>query len=424
MNTVACDLPSAAGIAAARGWHKKLVSRAAGAIVFGFVLAEGVSLAATQPAQAPGPAMSHALQKGAAAMAAGNFGEAIRDYSGVTEANPGFAEGYLNLGLALQQAGQMEAARTALEKSLELKPELRGANLFLGLIAYRQNQYKVAEDKLLRETRLDPHNAKAFMWLGVCYLAEDRPEAAIAPLDKAHELDPKDADTLYHRGHAYLMMANASYDAMFQINADSMRVHQVLGEAYATGYRTQQAIEEFELAVKMAPHQPGLHEELADQYWTAGNLDKAAVAYREELQIDPYSTSTMYKLGSLEVLNGKPADGVEQLRATLRADPSLTDAHYYLATGLVDLDRGEDALTEFHQAIASDPSGAGAMRSWYQIALLYRKLNNHDAAQEAMQNFLRLKDEQTASQSRHTAQIVRNRTALPVPDPSSAAGSP
>ena len=38
---------------------------------------------------------------------------------------------------------------------------------------------------------------------------------------------------------------------MFKLNGDSMRVHQVFGEAYAQAYRTQEAINEFELATKL-----------------------------------------------------------------------------------------------------------------------------------------------------------------------------
>jgi tetratricopeptide (TPR) repeat protein len=391
------------------------------ALVLGFSLTADVSLAATQQTQPPNPAARQALQQGAAAMTAGNYAEAVTDYTAVTHAMPEFAEGYLNLGLALQQAGQTDAARAALEKSLALKPALRGANLFLGIIAYRQNRYKDAEERLERETSIDPRDAKAFMWLGVCYLAEERPQAAIPPLDKAYALDPKDADILYHRGHAYLMMADASYDAMFQLNHDSMRVHQVLGEAYATGYRTQQAISEFELTVKMAPQQPGLHEELADQDWVAGELDKAADAYHEELRIDPNSVTAMYKLGSLLVLNSKPAEGADLLRSALRADPSLSDAHYYLASGLMNLGRNQEAIQEFDRAITADPANDRAMSSYYKLALLYRKLDDTQAAQNAMQSFLRMKQQAAAKQSTYTAQMVRDRTSLPISDPERAA---
>ncbi|HTX42829.1 MAG TPA: tetratricopeptide repeat protein [Acidobacteriaceae bacterium] len=392
------------------------------AAALGIAQAGGIALAATnQQTPTLPPAARQALEQGGAAMAQGNSAEAVADYTAVTRTAPEFAEGYLNLGLAMQQAGEIDGARTALEKSLALKPGLRGANLFLGIIAYRQNRYKDAEERLQRETRIDPRDAKAFMWLGVCYLAEDRPQDAIPPLDKAFALDPTDADILYHRGHAYLMMADASYAAMFRLNHDSMRVHQVLGEAYATGYRTQLAISEFELAVRMAPQQPGLHEELADQYWVAGNLDKAADAYRAELQIDPNAVTAMYKLGSLLVLNNDPARGVDLLRSALRADPSLSDAHYYLASGLMNLSRNQEAIEEFERAIAADPANDRAMSSYYKLAMLYRKLGDAQNSQRAMQSFLHMKQQVASQQSRYTAQMVHDRTSLPVADSERAA---
>ena len=411
----------AAFVPAGKPWQRKRILLNLTAVVLGSTLTAHVSLAANQQIQTPSPAVRQALQRGAAAMAAGNYAEAITDYTAVTRAMPEFAEGYLNLGLSLQQAGRTDASRAALEKSLALKPGLRGANLFLGIMAYRQNRYKDAEVRLLRETKIDPRDAKAFMWLGVCYLAEGRPQDSIPPLDQAYALDPKDADILYHRGHAYLMMADASYAAMFQLNHDSMRVHQVLGEAYATGYRTQQAISEFELTVKMAPQQPGLHEELADQYWVAGELDKATDAYREELRIDPNSVTSMYKLGSLLVLNSNPAEGVDLLRSALRADPSLSDAHYYLASGLMNLSRNQEAIREFDRAIAADPANDRAMSSYYKLALLYRKLDDTQAAQNAMRSFLRMKQQIASQQNSYTAQMVRDRTSLPVTDPERAA---
>lgn len=377
------------------------------------------------PAQTPAlnTAVREAMKQGAEAMTAGNFSAAVAAYTTVTREIPSFAEGYLNLGLAQQQAGELDDAQTALKKALLLKPGLRGANLFLGIIAYRQNRFKEAADDLQRETHLDPRNAKAFMWLGLCYLAQDDAQDAIAPLDKAYALDPSDADILYHRGHAYFLVANASYAAMFKLNYDSERVHQVLAEAYAQAYRNQEAIFEFEIAVKMAPHLPGLHEELADQYWVVGQLDKAGDNYREELQIDPYADSSMYKLGSLQVLNQQPEEGVKLLRDALRADPSLTDAHYYLADGLMSLDQDNDAIHEFEQAIAADPTNNRAMSAYYKLAQLYRKLHDTPNAQAAMQNFLRMKAVIQDHKDRYDAQVVRKRTELPVADPEKIAAS-
>jgi tetratricopeptide (TPR) repeat protein len=399
---------------------------APGARIRGWVAWCGLLAAVLGSAAAQGqPAASQVIQQemreGAEAMSAGNFSAAAEAYSAVVRGQPDFAEGYFNLGLAMQQAGRLDEARTALEKSLRLKPGLRGANLFLGIIDYRQNRYGDAESSLLRETRIDPRSAKAWMWLGVCYLAQDEPQDAIAPLDRAYALDPSDVDILYHRGHAYLLVANASYAAMFKADHDSMRVHQVMAEAYATGFRTQEAIDEFTLAVKMAPHQPGLHEELGDQYWIEGQTDKAAAAYKEELEVDPYSAAAMYKLGSLEVLNGDTSAGVPLLRGALRADPSLSDAHYYLGSGLMNLNQDQEAIEEFRQAIAADPSGDRAISAYYKLAMVYRKLHRMEEAEAAMQKFMSMKQSKQAQRDSRAAQIVRKRTSLPVEDPEAPA---
>jgi tetratricopeptide (TPR) repeat protein len=368
-----------------------------------------------------GGSIQQAMLQGSKAMTSGDFAAAVTAYSTVTHQQPDLAEGHFNLGLALFQSGQLDNARPELARALALKPGLRGANLFLGLIDYRENRFKEAEASLERETTLDSRNAKAFMWLGVCRLAEENPPGAIAALDKAYALDPHDVDILYHRGRAYYLVANASYAAMFQLNPDSVRVHQVLAEAYAQATRNQQAIAELEMAVKIAPHQPGLHEELADQYWVVGDLDKATVAYHEELTIDPHATSSKYKLGSLLVLSQNPAEGVSLLRDALHADPSLEDAHYYLGVGLAATDQPTEAVGEFNRAISADPKNDRAISAYFRLAQVYRKLHQNDEAQAAMQNFLRLRAESRAVHDDRAAQIARKRTELPVENPDRAA---
>jgi len=101
-------------------------------------------MAKAQPAA--NEAVRQAMQQGAAAMTSGKFDQAVEAYTSVTHLQPGFAEGFFNLGLAEEQAGHLAEARIALEQALHLKPALRGAHLFLGTVAYKQNRYKEAED--------------------------------------------------------------------------------------------------------------------------------------------------------------------------------------------------------------------------------------------------------------------------------------
>jgi superkiller protein 3 len=369
--------------------------------------------AAAQTPVAETPTES-AIRQGAAAMRAGAFSQAVEAYRQAVTLQPSFAEAYFNLGLALQQAGQLDQARSALEQALKLKPALRGAHLFLGTIAYQQSRFSDAEEQFLRETRIDPNCAKAFMWLGVARLAEEKPEQAIAPLETAHRLDPNDIDTLYHRGRAYFLLADANYTAMFKLDPDSVRVHQVLAEANATGFRTAEAITQYEIAVKLAPKLVGLHESLGDQYWILGSLDKAEAAYRAELDLAGTNPVARYKLGSLLVVHGNPGEGVALLEQVLTEQPNLTDAHYYLGEGLRQLERYEEAAEQYRLAIAADAASDRAISSYYKLAQIERKMGHAAEAQQALARYQVLKAQRQSRLDTRNEQIERKRSALPV----------
>ena len=68
-------------------------------------------------------------------------------------------------------------------------------------------------------------------------------------------------------------------------------------------------------------------------------------------------------------------------------------------------------------AIAADPANNRAMSSYYKLSQLYRGLHQMPAAQEAMQNFLRMKAQVQNRRDRLAAQVVRSRSELPVDDP-------
>ena len=120
------------------------------------------------------------------------------------------------------------------------------------------------------------------------------------------------------------------------------------------------------------------------------------------------------------MLSQNPTGGVGLLRDALEADPSLIDAHYYLGVGLVATDQPKEAIREFNRAIAADPNNDRAMSAYYRLAQVYRKLDQIQEAQAAMQSFLRLRSESKAAHDDRAAQIAGKRAGLPVDDPEQA----
>jgi tetratricopeptide (TPR) repeat protein len=299
----------------------------------------------------------------------------------------------LNLGLVLQEQNKFDEASASFQKALLLKPRLRGANLFLGVALYRLNQLDKAVVAIQKETTAYPKDPAAWMWLGVVRLAQEKPEEAAAALDKATERAPDDMDILYHRGRAHLLVSNNSYARMFKVDPHSWRVHRVIAQADAEADRHVDAIVEFQAALKLAPTQPGLHEELGSEYRNLGKIQEAEEAFLRELEIDPNNALARYKLGVLTVEKGDGAKGKELIEAALREKPGLLHVDYNL--GRAEMLLGNDAaaaqrLERATSAPGSDPEVIG--QAWYQLGIVYRHLHRMQDAQKAMATFQRLKD--------------------------------
>jgi tetratricopeptide (TPR) repeat protein len=353
------------------------------------------------------------FEQGNDAIRKGNASGAVRDFQEFVRLRPGSAEGYFNLGLALQAASQLDESLAALRKAASLEPGLHGVRLFAGIVNYKLNHLSAAHDDLVSQTRLEPKNAAGWMWLGVVELAQDQAGAAAASLDQASVLDPSNLDILYHRARAHLLISKASYAAMFKLDPDSWRVHEVLGQADAEAFRTDDAISEFRLALRTAPHEPGLNEELGDACWTAGKLQDADDAYSEEIKIDSANALALYKLGSLRVTRDDAAGGVPLLERALVLDPGVSDAHYYLGKG--DAALGKDDVAIEHFRLATNPQGTEELRimSWYQLATLYRNLHRTQEAGEALAAFRKMKTARDQRRESKLQEQTRRRDQLP-----------
>jgi tetratricopeptide (TPR) repeat protein len=353
---------------------------------------------ACTPLQAQSPAITESFQQASQAMRAGKLVEAEEQFAAIVKQSPAFAEAHFNLGLVREEQGKHEQAIADFQKALALKPRLRGANLFSGIAEFRLNHLDraVAADK--KETASYPADASAWMWLGVVRLAQDQPVEAAEALDKAAKLAPDDLDILYHRGRAHLLVSKDSYGKMFKQDPHSWRVHQVIAQANAEADRHVDAIAEYQQAIKLAPSQPGLHEELGSEYRNLGKIEEAEEAFRRELEIDSNNVLARYKLGVLLVEKGDAAKGKELIETSLREKPVLLHSDYNL--GRAEMALGNDAAAAQHLERATNAPGSDpevVEQAWYQLGIVYRRLHRMDEAQKAMVTFQKLKDEQAES---------------------------
>jgi tetratricopeptide (TPR) repeat protein len=366
-------------------------------------------------------AASEIFRQASEAMQRGNLNVAGDGFEAAARAAPAFAEAHFNLGLVREEQGRFDEAIASFQKVLALKPRLHGANLFLGIAYFRLNQLDKAFAAIQKESASYSQDAPAWMWLGVVRLAQGQPEEAAGALDKAAKLAPDDMDILYHRGRAHLQVSKNSYGRMFKVDSHSWRVHQVLAQANAEADRHTDAVAEYLAAIKLAPSQPGLHEELGSEYRSLGKVQEAEESFLRELEIAPHSVLAKYELGVLAVEQSDGAKGKELIEAALKENPGLLHSDYNL--GRAEMLLGHDAGAARHLERATTAAGSDpevVEQSWYQLGIVYRRLHRMAEAQKAMATFQKLKDQDAENSQkalkRYEAQQSPN-SAQPPPSP-------
>lgn len=334
-------------------------------------------------------------------MRAGDWSAAANSFAQASKILPTSAEAHFNLGLALLQQTHLQDAIPEFTRAATLSPRLKGPHLFLGIAQYRLNNYSTAIVALQKETQIDSKNAKSWMWLGVAQLAQGDAEGATASLDRAAQLSPEDVDILYHRGRAHMLVSKESYEQMYKADPNSWRVHEALAQSFVEADRLEDAAQECQNALKLRPSEPGLHEELADIFWKQNQLDKAEAAFQEEMKIDPESLSSRYKLAVVSLERSKPEVTVALLSDVLRQSPDYRDAHYQKGRAEAQLGHIDDAILDFKAEVAEGQKGdlESVKQSYYQLAQLYRRAQKPEESKAALEAFLRLKQEDDASQA-------------------------
>ena len=115
----------------------------------------------------------------------------------VTEAEPEYADGWLNVGRALVQEGETEAARPFVEKALALQPDLARAHFFMAMILKAAGDYDGALRSLRRTEQQYPRDRVTTNQIGRILFLERRYADAVQALQQTLAVDPEDVQAHY-----------------------------------------------------------------------------------------------------------------------------------------------------------------------------------------------------------------------------------
>jgi len=215
-------------------------------------------------------------------MAAGKFPEAASLYRELNREVPNNPGLLLNLGMALQMAGDDSGAVPQLEAAAKLDPRLAPAWLFLGTARLRLGRTVSAIEALNRVLRLQPDQQNARAMLAEALLSVDRAADAAEQYRTLSEQNPENSAALYGLGRSYESLSVQAFGELEKAGRESVYWLVLTAE---TKHREQQLSSAFYLyrrALEKAPEMAGLHAALADIYRQTEHADWATAEDERE----------------------------------------------------------------------------------------------------------------------------------------------
>ena len=198
-----------------------------------------------------------------------------------TEAYEGLASAYINLaswGYAPAQP-TYAAARTALEKALQIDPNSGDAYGVLGWILWRGEwKFEDAQRQFSRALELEPGNASVHAQYSLYLKSMGRYDEALAEINRTLELDPVNDFAQTNAGHLLALMhrwpeAMERFGRGLEIGGNGFYVHERLGQALLWQHSYSDAIAQLELAKQNSGSQAEKLAWLAYAYALAGRRE-------------------------------------------------------------------------------------------------------------------------------------------------------
>ena len=266
---------------------------------------------------------------------------------------------HANLGVALQEQGDIEGAAAHLEASFATNPD---GDATFNLANVRLAQQRLPEAVALYEEslRLEPDRVKTLYKLANALGQLGRTDDAIGRYREALRLDPGDVDVRNNLGITLLRAgrlddAGAELEAALRRAPNDPDVHRNLGALYAQREDWTRAVAEYETAHRALPDDAGLIEDLSFALVSAGRAAEAGRLLEDAVARLPGATRLVGALAWLRATSkdARLRDGAEAMRLAERActaerTPDCLDT---LAAAYAEAGRFADALDAVRAAL-------------------------------------------------------------------------
>lgn len=109
-----------------------------------------------------------------------------------------------------------------------------------------------------------------------------------------------------------------------------------------------------------SPGKPRAHNNLGHALFAEGRMDEAIAEFEAAVRLDPLFAEAYYNAGNALLKKGMPMEAAERYRRALSIKAAYPEAHYNLAMAYKDMGLMDEAITEFRAAVEADPGKLNA----------------------------------------------------------------
>jgi tetratricopeptide (TPR) repeat protein len=211
----------------------------------------------------------------------------------------------------------------------------------------------------------------------------------------------------WSRQSAYVNATTLWQDTLRQ-NPDCWMAHDNLGHIALLAGQTDNALQQYQTALQLAPGEAETHMAIAGGLYAQGKIDDAMNMYAQSLTVDPTYAAAHFARGLIFEKRGQLDDARTEYQAVLNLRDDYAPAHFHLgvlarSSGDIQLARGE-----FAKAAADDPFYADAFYSLGNI-----ELNAQHPADAAAQYRLALRADPQYAAAHQNLGVALMRMNLP-----------
>ncbi len=341
-----------------------------------------------------------------AARAGGDLARSEELYLEVIHQSPQFANAHHNLGIVYFLERKYRAAADELEKAVKLDPRLAEAQVMLGLAYYHLYEPARAAPAFRAGLRLRPDDSNALLYLGKSQIQARDYRAAATTLEKLAAKKPRDPDVLYSLSLAYMKLMLEDFNRLGEVAPQSYQAWLLLAQDAEARGNDEDALKDYRQAEHTKADSPGIHYALGSVEARLGKYDQAAEEFKRELELNPYDSLALWKLGEL-ALRTDPNEARRYLERAVSLNPGLPQAVLAYGRALARLGETEKAVEQFRRVVQLAPEEDSVH---YHLARAYRRLGRPQEAEAEMARFETLagrKSERTREAARRLIEMSR-----------------